>query len=128
MKNKKVIVVAAVTAAAVFALTTLFYLSPAGKLVYSGFAQLSKDGGTAKLLKIESLIDANYMGTFSKEYMTDRAAESYAAAVGDKYTCYLDTENFKNMQESLGGGYSGVGIHVEAKDGKIRVASVMESP
>lgn len=124
MKKKTIIITAATTAVIVFILTSAFYLTPRGKIAYSSMAHAFGKDGASKLLKMEALIDMYYMGDYDKAHMTDMAAAGYAEAVGDRYTDYFNSAEYKSMQDNLDGGYRGIGISVYQKDGKICVKSV----
>lgn len=126
MTKKRLIALLAVCTVAAAILTTLFYISPYGRAVYASIAQRFGASPAAKLMKIESIVDSLYMGEYDKDRLADMAAYEYAASVGDKYTGYLTAENFKSMQDNLDGGYRGIGIHVDVREGKVFIDSVMK--
>ncbi len=126
MTKKRLIALLAVCSVAAAILTTVFYISPYGRAVYATIAQRFGASPAAKLMKIESIVDSVYMGKYDKNRLTDMAAYEYAAAVGDKYTGYLNTDDFESMQDNLDGGYRGIGIQVGVKAGKVCIDSVMQ--
>lgn len=126
MTKKRLIALLAVCSVAAAILTTLFYISPYGRAVYASIAQRFGASPAAKLMKIESIVDSVYMGKYDKDRLADMAAYEYAASVGDKYTGYLNANDFESMQENLDGGYRGIGIHVGVREGKVFIDSVMK--
>lgn len=124
MNKKTIIITAAITSILVFLLTTAFYLTPLGKLLFFEVSGRLAGMDYAKLYRVERIIDDNYIGDYSKQYLTDNAIEAYVASVGDPYTSYFNKENFAKVQESLSNDYKGIGITVVADNGLILVTDV----
>jgi len=112
MNKKPLIITAAVSTVAVFILTTIFYNTYLGRLVYSEISRRFGNSDFAKFIKMETIIDSNFMGEYNKRIMIDSAASAYAGSIGDPYTEYLNTEAYKSVNENLEGGYRGIGIQV----------------
>ncbi len=108
-------------------LTSAFLISPYGADVYVSLSHLFGGKTTAKLMRIEKIVDDKFMGEVHTEYLTDMAARAYVGSLGDRYSTYFSANDFKRMSENLDGGYHGIGIQVETKDGKICISHVMPS-
>ena len=126
MKKRNVLALVLITFILSSCLTSLFIASEHGTTLYCKLSD--KIGGmkNTKLLKLEQIIGATYMGEMNGDWMTNRAATEYVATVRDKYTSYLDETQYKSIKESLGGEYRGIGIHIKTVDGKILIESVKE--
>ncbi|MBQ4526759.1 MAG: S41 family peptidase [Clostridia bacterium] len=124
MQRKTIIITAAVTAAVMLILTTLFYITPIGKYLYFSLVDTFGDSSYLKFYQVEQIIDDNYMGDADKTKMTDYGLVGYVAGVGDAYTNYLSVSDLNYMMSEMEGTYSGIGVEVGQKDEKIHVSSV----
>lgn len=127
MNKKNIIITAAVTSVAVFILTTIFYNLPVGRFVYSDISKFFGNTDFSKLMKMESVVDSDFMGEYNKTRLIDYAARGYASALGDEYTEYLDRDDYKAINDNLNGGYKGIGVKISEKNNKIYVYSVFEN-
>lgn len=98
-----------------------------GGHIGSTFSQIF--GGSAgskvnwsELDEVYSKLETNYDGEISKRDVIEGAKKGLTAALGDKYTVYMDTETAKEFDNSLHGnvGY-GVGIEMGLRDGYVRI-------
>ncbi len=106
-------------------LTAAFLITPFGAQTYVTLSQIFGGSKTAKLMKIERIVDEKFMGEVHTDYMTDVAARAYVGTLGDKYSSYFSKNDFQRMSENLSGDYHGIGISIEAKNNKILITSVM---
>lgn len=98
-----------------------------GGHIGSTFSQIF--GGSAgskvnwsELDEVYSKLETNYDGEISKRDVIEGAKKGLTAALGDKYTVYMDTETAKEFDNSLHGNVgSGVGIEMGLRDGYVRV-------
>lgn len=127
MNKKNIIITAAVTSVAVFILTTIFYNLPVGRYMYSDISRLFGNTDFSKFIKMETIVESEFMGEYNKTRLVDSAAKGYAGALDDEYTEYLDRDEYKSVNDNLNGGYKGIGVKITGKNGKIYVYSVYEN-
>lgn len=68
-----------------------------------------------KLYQIDKLLEKNYVDEITEEQQVDMNTNiyrGYVAGVGDKYTTYMDEEDFASFMESTSGQYAGIGASV----------------
>lgn len=106
-------------------LTAAFLITPFGAQTYVKLSQIFGGSKTAKLMKIERIVEQRFMGEVHTDYMTDMAARAYVGTLGDKYSSYFSKNDFQRMSENLSGDYHGIGINIQAKNNKILITSVM---
>ena len=125
MNSKKPIII---TAVVTFIVTTAFYLTPAGNLLYNG-ARLMTGHMTVedKIARMSRLMDKYYINEYDEEYMQDMAMSAYAAGAEDPYTNYINADNYTAMMESMGGDYQGIGVEVTVAEGVLDITSVFEN-
>lgn len=77
--------------------------------IYSYFvpAQVSD-----KLMQIDSLVRKYYSGEIDEKAMDDALASAYMYAINDKYGFYRNTEDTVQVENSLEGNASGIGVTV----------------
>ncbi|GHU59574.1 peptidase S41 [Clostridia bacterium] len=63
-----------------------------------------------KLKAIYSLLENKYVGDYEKSRVEDGMYAGLVGAVGDKYTQYLSSKQFKAFQEESNGEYGGIGF------------------
>ena len=125
MNSKKSV---AITAIITVILTSAFYMTPAGKNIYSVINTLSGDMTFSdKMDRMSRLVDKYYINDYDEEKMEDAALSAYAAEIDDPYTGYINSDNYAAMMESMGGDYEGIGVEVYIEDGLITVMTVFEN-
>ncbi|MBE7051328.1 MAG: S41 family peptidase [Ruminococcaceae bacterium] len=124
MNKKQFVITVAITAMIAILATTIFYVTPIGKDIYSYVTYRISGSPASKLLRIEALMDRYFMGDYSKSYMTKQAAMSFVSGACEKYTSYLPEDVYKQMQESLDGHYVGIGVGIMLKNNEFVIESV----
>lgn len=99
-----------------------------GKQIFNDFAPYLGVKTSAPAVDWSSLDEvyeklyANYNGEISQADLIEGAKKGLTAALGDPYTVYMDSEEYKDFQDSLHGNVgSGVGIEMGLRDGYVRV-------
>ena len=128
MNNKKTIIItSAITAVAVFLLATIFYMSPFGSLLIGNMTDSPVRKNYGKLLRIESLVENEYMGSYNKEALMDNAVHTYVASLRDPYSVYYNKNEFKDITAELDGEYRGIGVVVSSTNNEILIKRVNPS-
>ncbi len=84
-----------------------------------------------KLAEIDKLLQRNYVEPLTTEQsqaMESNIYRGYVAGVGDKYTTYMDTEDFEDFMESTNGQYAGIGASVSNDKNDNKVTIVVPFP
>ena len=115
-----------ITAVVMILITTCFYITPVGKVVYYRLLSLTDDATFSKLAKAEYIIDREFMGKVDKKAMTDYDLTGYVSALGDPYTSYMSEYVYRNMTESMEGSYTGIGVTCTIKDNQIAIKEVSD--
>lgn len=89
----------------------------------SGFAIGNED----KIAKIQKYIDEYYLNDYDKNKLVEGAYKGYVEGLGDKYSSYLDADDYSSWKASTTGDYDGVGITF-AQDIKGRFVVVAVEP
>lgn len=76
--------------------------------------------------KLEFLILHRYAGEVSRETLSDGAARGMISALGDRHSVYFDEDEYTMFMEELDASYTGIGIEVQLKDGRMQVISPFE--
>ncbi|MGL4736345.1 MAG: S41 family peptidase [Cellulosilyticaceae bacterium] len=79
-----------------------------------------------KLDVIGKAIEKYYVGDVDQTKMEEGIYKGFVSAVGDPYTTYYTTEEFKSFMEKSSGVYAGIGVQmtVDNTDNKITVVEV----
>ena len=84
----------------------------------------------SKLANLESIIDSAYLYNedIDKKALENGVYKGFVEAVGDPYTVYYDEQETKELFESIGGEYSGVGavLSQNIKTGAVVINNVYE--
>lgn len=68
------------------------------------------------LVKVVSLVRAQYLYPVSSAQMMDGAIKGLVDSLGDPYSVYLDPQTFAHLQEQIKGSFGGLGILVGVKE------------
>lgn len=126
MNKKSILTTIFITAVVMFIITTCFYVTPMGKVVYTEFLSHTGDTVLSKISKAEYIIDKRFMGETDKKKMSDNAMTGFVSTIDDAYTDYLPANIYRNMTESLEGSYKGIGVTCGLKDNLIIIRAVAE--
>ena len=86
---------------------------------------LTDDEDLKEFISVYSTLVSKYYNEIDKEGMLNAAEEGMLDFLGDKYTTYLDNEEYKDIIDELSGTYNGIGISI--KNNKI-VGVTLNSP
>ncbi len=81
---------------------------------------------SSKLLTISKTIEDHYALDFDKEKATDYAAWAYAESLGDPYTEYFNSEEFRLFNDSINSVYHGLGVTIDYSSGSALITDVAE--
>lgn len=127
MNKKSILITAVITALCVFILTSVFYTTPTGNLVFSHISDTVTGSNYAKFSQLENLIEKNYMGSYNGDALIDNALHMYVASLNDPYSAFFNKSEYEDFSSGLEGDYKGIGITVSNKEGKIIVTNVQNN-
>ena len=127
MTKKPTIITAAITAVCVFALTTAFYLSPTGSIVFGLISDTVTGSSYAKFIQFENIIEKKYMGSYNGSALMDNALHMYVASLNDPYSSYFNKNEYEDFSSNLGGDYRGIGVTVANANGRILIKNVQKN-
>lgn len=81
----------------------------------------SKQPDFASLETLYSTLQSKYDGTLDPTKVLDGARAGLVSAAGDPYTEYLTSAQAKDLQDSLSGTLSGIGVEVGLKNNRLTV-------
>lgn len=67
-----------------------------------------------------------YDGTIDDEDMLEAAIKGMVNSLGDPYTVYMNSKEYKELMSSISGSFKGIGVYIAAKDNKVVVQSTIE--
>lgn len=74
-------------------------------------------------------LKANYDGTLTKDQLVDGAARGMAAAVGDRYTVFMDKKEAEDFSKELSGQVTGIGCELGMRSNEPTIIRVLsDSP
>ena len=115
-------------AAAISFIVTMYYSL---NIFNSKVANVSeREEQYAKLAEIDTIIRNNYLGEIDEEALMDSLADGYVDGLEDKYSVYMNQEEYKQYQQQNAGELIGIGVTATLDDsGYLEVVSVSsESP
>ncbi|WP_320169909.1 S41 family peptidase [Maridesulfovibrio sp.] len=75
--------------------------------------------------QVLDLVEHNYVKEISRKELVDDAVKGMLEQL-DPHSTFLSTEDFKEMQESTSGEFSGIGIEISMEKGRLTVISPIE--
>ena len=86
---------------------------------------VTKENFYDRITEVNKTIEQRYIGEVNEDTAMDSLLTGYVSAV-DKYSTYLDEEEYSRYQSQMNGKYSGVGISVKyvSQSGLIKVVKV----
>jgi carboxyl-terminal processing protease len=124
MRKKPIVLTALITAVCVFLITTVFYTTPTGNLVFSTLSDTVTGRNYAKFAQMDYLIGKNYMGSYSDEWLMDNALHMYVASLGDPYSGFFNKQEYEEFSSGLSGDYRGIGVTISNENYRILVGNV----
>lgn len=79
-----------------------------------------------KLFGIRELLYKRFDGDIDDNKLLEGAIKGMASSLGDKYTYYMNSEEYKKYIEDVSGNFYGIGVTIQAKDGKIYIVNVIK--
>ena len=80
---------------------------------------------TSKLNEIERIVDYYYIGEKDEDVVLDAAAAGYIDGLGDRWSHYMNAEEYRSYKETMNNAYVGIGVTITVReDGYIDVVSV----
>lgn len=73
--------------------------------------------------RLKFLILHSYAGDISPEVLEEGAARGMMAALDDPYSVYFNAEEYAAFMDEMDASYTGIGIEVQMKDGKMQVVT-----
>ena len=67
-----------------------------------------------------------YDGTMDDEAMLEAAIKGMVNSLGDPYTVYMNSKEYKDLMSSISGSFKGIGVYIAAKDNEVVVQSTIE--
>lgn len=78
-----------------------------------------------KYVEIEKLIEDNFIGDTDSDKMFNSAAAAMVRSLGDKWSYYMNAEEYEAYKLSSANEYAGIGVSVRLNDdGRVEVVSV----
>ena len=68
----------------------------------------------SKLEELQTIIEDRYIGELDVPAMEDAAAEAMVAAIGDRWSGYMNAEAYLDYQDRMSNSYVGVGMTIQA--------------
>ncbi len=75
--------------------------------------------------QVLDLVEHNYVNDISRKELVDDAVKGMLEQL-DPHSTFLSTDDFKEMQESTSGEFSGIGIEISMEKGRLTVISPIE--
>lgn len=69
-----------------------------------------------KLGQLEQILTEKFIGEAETELLTDAAAEAMVAALGDRWSYYIPTDEYDAYLERMANSYVGVGITIQPRE------------
>lgn len=93
-----------------------------------GFGSKQYLDDARRYIEIEKIIDDNYIGDADYNELYNAAAAAMVKSIGDKWSYFMNAEEYEAYKLSSSNEYSGIGVSVKVNSsGKFEVFSVEES-
>ena len=80
------------------------------------FAGERKAKRSDKLVELQSLLEACFIGDTDRKALEDGAAAGMVAALGDRWSYYIPADQYDSYVEQMENAYVGIGITISAED------------
>jgi len=123
-----VLVTVLITLAAVSAAIAVYFKAAGKEIVDVSEHQAEKEklDSLGKLSETLDEIDSKYLFDYDRTEVTDAACRAMLESLNDEYSCYLDEEEFKALQDSFNTRFTGAGIVCGTGDQGVVVEEVIE--
>ena len=101
--------------------TGVIMLNNSSTIMASNMKDLTNDTDLLEFIEVYNTLITKYYDEIDKEGMLNAAEEGMLNFLGDKYTTYLDEQEYNEIMNELSGTYNGIGITIE--NNKIIVVS-----
>ena len=86
------------------------------------FSQIKDIGKYKELFAVRETLIKRFDGNIDDSKLVEGAIKGMTAALDDKYTYYMNKDEYKQYKEEVDGSFVGIGIRVSTKNNKIYVA------
>ena len=93
---------------------------------YNVYAQIGDISEAKNLLYTKMLLEKHFYGKTDSRKLIEGAIRGMVDAADDPYTNYLDEKEFKRLNETIQGSFSGIGIVFGKRENQYQVMTVLE--
>lgn len=102
------------------------YVVPAGVAVQAPLEFVAVKDGQRQLVfptfwEAWDIVHEKFIGTVDDKKLFYGAVSGLVRATGDPYTVFADPEETKQFEENIGGSFSGIGVEIGMRDGRVTV-------
>lgn len=94
------------------------------------YADVYKDKAAVEkyktLFEVRDDLITLYDGDINDDTMLEAAIKGMVNSLGDPYTVYMNSEEYKNLMSSISGSFKGIGVYIAAKDNQVVVQSTIK--
>lgn len=109
-----------------FAATKGVVLPSANSKVENTFKDFDDIGKYEELFEVRKALIKNYDGKIDDNKLLQGAIKGMVNSLGDPYTIYMNTDEYKKFNEQNSGEYMGIGVFVGVKDGKVTIIAPID--
>lgn len=114
----------AVSVAITFILTSFFSLRSFNDKIIDVNEKAEK---YTALQSLDNYVRENYYGEINEEELTDGILKGYVAGINDRYSRYLNNEEYQEEQTDHSGGLVGVGVSIQQDEsGYLRITEIFQ--
>ncbi len=110
----EIILIIIITALITSVATGIIMLNNTNIEVDGNIINVDKDKDLQEFIKVyKTILEKYYDNNIDKEGMLNAAEEAMLNFLGDKYTTYLNDQEYQSIIDDLSGTYNGIGIYIE---------------
>ena len=110
----EIILIIVITALITSVATGIIMLNNTNIEVDGNIINVDKDKDLQEFIKVyKTILEKYYDNNIDKEGMLNAAEEAMLNFLGDKYTTYLNDQEYQSIIDDLSGTYNGIGIYIE---------------
>lgn len=109
-----------------FAATKGIVLPNANAKVENTFKDFDDISKYQELFEVRKALIKNYDGEINDNKLLQGAIKGMVNSLGDPYTVYMSTDEYKKFNEQNSGEYMGIGVFVGVKDGKVTIIAPID--